>query len=240
MNRRSNLTAGGLVVLLSVLTNPGRSDAGFQLITNGDFENGLAGWTTAVQPGSSGGWFLQSGTLSPQTGFTVQAPPGPTHAAMSDGNLGSQVIFQDFVVPQVANMTAILSFDRYIANQNPPSFFSSQNSLDYNILGNLQARVDLIDPTANPFSTNPADLLLNLFSTRFGDPNVSGYTTQSVDVTTLLAAHSGRTLRLRFAEVNGFQRFGNAPLNFGVDQVSLDVSLVPEPASLALLAFGLL
>ena len=239
-NRRSSRAA-----LLIIFLCATRADAGLQLITNGDFESGLSGWTTATQAGSQGGWYSQTGTLSPLTNYSVQPPPGPTHAAMSDGYyFGSQVLYQDFFVPQGGLAAATLSFDRFIANQstafgrNP---FIPLDTLDYTISGNRQARVDILDAGADPFSMKPSDLLLNLFTTQTTDPNVSGYTTQSTDLTSFLNAHAGETLRLRFAEVNslGYYRY-SAPLNFGVDLVGLDVTLVPEPTSLALLAFGVL
>jgi hypothetical protein len=242
VDRRFCATAAMLVVLACA----GRADAGLQLINNGDFEPDLSGWTTANQAGSAGGWYSQTGTTAPITTFyQVQAPPGPTHAAMSDGLLGgSHVLYQDFFVPQGGVSAATLSFDRFIANQ-PGEFlqlpFNPLPTLDYTVDGNRQARVDILLAGTNPFSVAASDVLMNLFTTQPTDPNVSGYTTQSADLTALLNAHTGQTLRLRFAEVNSaaFIR-ATAPVNFGVDLVGLDVTLVPEPTSLALLTFGCL
>lgn len=242
MNPRLNLPTCGFAAMLIALSSAGRCDAGFQLIANGDFEAGLSGWTTTAQAGSNGGWFVQTGTRSPLTSFPVQAPPGPTRAAMSDGFFGSQVLYQDFLVPQDGVASATLSFDWSIANQNlgGGSLFNPLGTLDYTVPSNRQARVDILGPSADPFSVNPGDVLLNLFRTEVGDPAFSGYTTRSVDLTALLASRAGQTLRLRFAEVNSQLFIRSAPLNFGVDLISLDVTLVPEPASLALLAFGAL
>jgi MYXO-CTERM domain-containing protein len=55
----------------------------------------------------------------------------------------------------------------------------------------------------------------------------SGYDTFTVDISSLLAARQGQTLRLRFAEVDNVSF-----LNLGVDAVSLDavVRAVPTPA----------
>ena len=239
----------GVKAMFFVLFCVARADAGLQLISNGDFESGLSGWTVAIQPGGQGGWYDQSGTRSPLTRFPVEAPPGPTHSAMSDASFGSQVLYQDFVVPQGGVVAATLTFERFIANQYDlgsgagygPNPFSSPDSLDYTISGNRQARVDILGSGADPFSVSAGDVLLNLFRTRPDDPSVSDYETQSADLTALLNAHAGQTLRLRFAEVNnqGFFRYQPDPLNFGVDLVGLDATLVvPEPSSLALLAFG--
>src|SRR4029077_289807 len=84
------------------------------LLTNGDFEPGFGGWTRADQVGSESTWLLQSGTLSPVNAFIVPAPPGPTHAAMTDAQgPGSHVLYQDFTVPLTLSV-ATLRFDLYI------------------------------------------------------------------------------------------------------------------------------
>ncbi|HZZ79650.1 MAG TPA: PEP-CTERM sorting domain-containing protein [Gemmataceae bacterium] len=201
------------------------------LISNGGFEAGFTGWTITNQAGGSGNWFIQSGAFSPN-GFSVPVPPGPTHAAMSDtGGPGSHVLIQSFVVP--AGVTsATLSFDEFIGNRG--ASFASPNTLDFTAFPNQQARVDILTGSASPFSVAPADVLLNVFQTNPGDPLVSGYTTQSVDLSAFLAAHAGQTLQLRFSEVDNLGVF-----NFGVDNVSLQATVaVPEPASIAV--FGAL
>ncbi len=55
------------------------------LLTNGGFESGFSGWTTADALGSDGTFSIQSGTASPVNGDAVPAPPGGVNAAMSDG-----------------------------------------------------------------------------------------------------------------------------------------------------------
>ena len=103
---------------------------------------------------------------------------------------------------------------------------------------NQQARVDILGSGAGPFSLALADVLLNAFRTNVGDALISGYANVTVDVSSLLAANTGQTLRLRFAEVDNV-----GPFQFGVDNVSLEAEtttqLVPEPASLLLLGSGL-
>src|SRR5512136_63297 len=85
------------VVALTILAVPIQAA---QLITNGGFEPGLAGWTVADQVGSDGAFMLQSGTSSPVLGDPVPSPPGPTHAAMTDAQgPGSHLMYQDFAVP---------------------------------------------------------------------------------------------------------------------------------------------
>src|SRR5262249_52027099 len=161
-------------------------------------------------------WFIQTGTVSPISGFPVPPPPGPPNAAMTDqGGPGSHVLYQDFTVP-FGVTGASLTFDRFIGNRD--GGFFTPDTLDFSVSPNQQARVDLITTTANPFSVAPGDVLLNVFRTQPGDPLVSGYTTQVTDLTAFLQAHEGQTLRLRFAEVDNQLFF-----QFGVDRVNLDV-----------------
>ncbi len=205
-----------------------------QLITNGGFEVGLAGWTRLDQTGSDGTFFAQSGGTSPLNGFPVVSPPEGVRAAMTDaGAGGSHVLYQNFVVPSGVQ-NASLIFEAFI---NSDANFIVPANLDWaatNRAGGLnlnqQARVDIMTATADPFSVGSGDILRNLFQTHPNDPLTAGYTTVPTDITALLQAHQGETLRLRFAEVDNVSFF-----NFGVDNVRLSVQAVPEPSSLALL-----
>ncbi|APW61999.1 PEP-CTERM sorting domain-containing protein [Paludisphaera borealis] len=212
------------------------SASSIDLISNGGFEAGgsLTGWTVVNQPDSFGNWYVQTGTGSPLNGLPVAAPPEGNFAAMTDqGGNGSHVLYQDFVVP-IGVTAATLSFDLFIHNWS--ASFASPDSLDFTVAPNQQARVDIITTAAAPFSVAAGDVLLNLFQTNPGDPLVSGYTTQSTDLTAFLSSHGGETLRLRFAEVDRTLFF-----NFGVDNVSLMTSTssaVPEPSGGVLLSLG--
>jgi hypothetical protein len=98
---------------------------------------------------------------------------------------------------------------------------------------NQQARVDILVGSAGAFSLLPADVLMNVFRTNVGDPAVSGYSHLSFDVTSLLNAHLGQSLTLRFAETDNMLTF-----QLGVDNVDIDVGsapAVPEPATWMLL-----
>jgi len=200
------------------------------VISNGGFEAGFASWTRADQTGSEGTFFLQSGTTSPVNGDAVPAPPQGTTAAMTDAQgPGSHVLYQDFLVPTAD--AATLSFALFIGNR--ADRFSTAASLDFSTPAlNQQARVDIIRSTADPFSVAAADVFLNLYQTKPGDPLISGYNTITTDITALLAAHVGETVRLRFAEVDNL-----APFQMGVDNVSINAA--PEPASTLLLGAGL-
>jgi PEP-CTERM motif len=207
------------------------------LLVNGDFEAGggsFAGWTVLNQADGLGNWFIQSGTVSPDSGSTVPAPPGPTHAAMTDQTgPGSHVLYQDFLVP-FGTTSASLSLDLFIQNQS--GAFVTPDSLDFNAESNQQARIDIISTSADPFSVAAGDVLLNLFQTQVGDPTVSGYNPLTFDLSALLAASAGQTLRLRFAEADNQFFF-----QMGVDRVSLEANgeaAIPEPATLTLVGMG--
>jgi hypothetical protein len=152
---------------------------------------------------------------------------------------GSHVLFQDFTVP-AGTLSGTASFSLFI---NSGDTFRSPNTLDFATPTlNQQARVDIITTAADPFSVAAVDVLQNLFQTVPSDPLTSGYTNFVVDISPLLAARQGQTLRLRFAEVDNVSF-----LNLGVDQVSLVASQVaqvaPEPSSLSLIlvaGYGLL
>lgn len=202
-----------------------------QLISNGGFESGLASWTVLNQVGSGGTFTAQSGTTTPINGFTVPAPPEGTQAALTDADSGgSHVLYQDFVVPTGIGGGSV-GFSLFVNNGD--TTFRTPATLDWATpTPNQQARVDLLTATSDPFSVAAGDVLLSLYRTNAGDPLVSGYTSFSANITPLLLANQGQTLRLRFAEVDNASFF-----NLGVDRVFVQAT-VPEPSSVALLMAG--
>ena len=212
-----------LVSLAAAMACVNHAAARAELITNGGFETGLNAWNRVDQQGSDGSFNTQSGTSSPVNGFTVSAPIEGSRAAMTDSTgPGSHVLYQDFVVPtNVGSMS--LRFALFV--NNAATTFSTPATLDFATPAlNQQARVDIMSAGADAFSTSAADVFQNVFQTTVGSPPLSGYTTFNIDVSALLAAHSGQTLRLRFAEVDNVNSF-----NLGVDAVSLNT--VPAPSA---------
>jgi hypothetical protein len=201
-------------------------------INNGGFESGFAGWTRADQAGSDGTFALQTGTVSPVNGTAVPAPPGGSTAAMTDAQgPGAHVLYQTFTVTAPVPQS-VLSFDLFIGNR--AAAFSRPNSLDFATPTlNQQPRVDILAGGADPFSVSAADLLMNLFQTTAGDALVSGYSQHASDITALLNSHLNTPLTLRFAETDNVFTF-----QFGVDNVNIQETAVPEPSSIWLLIAG--
>jgi len=201
-------------------------------INNGGFESGFAGWTRADQAGSDGTFALQTGAASPVNGTAVPAPPGGSTAAMTDAQgPGAHVLYQTFTVTAPVPQS-VLSFDLFIGNR--AAAFSTPSSLDFATPTlNQQARVDILAGAADPFSVSAADLLMNLFQTTTGDALVSGYSHHASDITALLNSHLNTPLTLRFAETDNVFTF-----QFGVDNVNIQETAVPEPSSIWLLIAG--
>ncbi len=196
------------------------------LLINGGFETGFAGWTRDDSIGSDGSFHLQTGTLSPVNGFPLPTPPEGLAAAMTDAlGPGSHVLYQDFLVPTPVS-AAVLEFSLLINNGGDD--FHTPSTLEFSGLDlNQQARVDVMLTSADPFSTAASDVLLNVYQTQPGDLLFSDYTTIQTDLTSLFQAYPGETLRLRFAEVDNVLFF-----NLGVDDVSLRVTnLIPEAST---------
>jgi hypothetical protein len=187
-------------------------------VINGGFESGdFTGWTHLNQAGSAGDWFVDSGTTSPMNNYAIPAPPEGTFAAVTDTNSpGSHVLYQDLVLE--AGSTHTLNFTLYYANQ--AFSFASPDSLDKDVFPNQQYRVDVIDPTADPFSVDPADILATLFRTMPGDPLAMTPTDMTADLSTF----AGQTVRLRFAQVDNQGVFNGA-----VDDVFLETNLIALP-----------
>jgi hypothetical protein len=197
------------------------------LISNGGFESGFSDWTRLDQAGSEGTFHLQSGTASPVNLEAVPAPPGGSIAAMTDAEgPGAHVLYQTFTVSSLVPSTT-LDFDLFIGNRAVDFF--APDTLDFATPSlNQQARIDILKGGSDPFSVDPADVLLNVFHTSPGDTLVSGYTHHSLDITTLLNGNLSQPLMLRFAETDNVFTF-----QLGVDNVAIEAAAVPESLSLA-------
>jgi hypothetical protein len=165
-------------------------------VPNGGFETGnFNKWSVANQTGGSGDWFVYSGTTSPLSGFTIAAPPQGNFAATTDQtDPGSHVLYRN--IKLAPGMEHELSY--YLYYRNRADRFFTPNTLDFMVDPNQQYRVDLLRPKADPFTVDPDDIRARLFRTRVGDPNRLQPTLMTFDLTRF----AGKTVRLRFAEVD--------------------------------------
>ena len=203
----------------------------FSPVLNDGFEDSpvaLANWNVVDQAGSSGSWFVQSGTVSP-LGFTVAAPTEGVQAAMTDqSGPGSHLLYQDFAVPAFG---ATLSFDLFLQNLSAGWVVPGPETLDYTVAPNQHVRVDIMDPLA-PVDDVGAGVLMNVYISNPGDPLTSGYN----NIVANLNAFAGQTIRLRFAEVDD-----QGVLHMGVDNVVVlppAIGMVADNATNSVVVFN--
>lgn len=202
-----------------------------EVIVNGGFESGdLSGWEANEKGGSI--IFVESGTISPATAYDTAGPATGSFYALADGPLGATSLIQKFTIAPVAD--AILKFDMFI---NSGAFGQVHAAgLDQETGGsfepNQHVRVDLLSGAADAFDTG-AGVLASFYTGQFSPVNLTNpYTHNEIDVTDILA--SGGTYQLRFGQVNN-QDY----LLQGIDNVSLNVTPVPEADTYAMLLAGL-
>lgn len=200
-----------------------------QLVINGGFETGdLTGWTLTTESGSSGELVAWNSTTNPLSPYSTVGPASGSWFALTDQNgPGAYSLTQSFTV--VPGSTVIFSFDLF-ANANGP--VSTPASLDYNTSDNEQARVDLLSGSASAFALGAA-VLENLYDGADSGTNPNPYTSYSFDISSEVAA--GGTFQIRFAEADNAGNF-----NLGVDNVSLDATSSPEPATVGMVFAGLM
>lgn len=193
-----------------------------QLITNGGFETGnFAAWTV-VDSGS--GSFEVTASPFPSNGVYPTVGPfgGVFYAVSSQDGPGTHALIQPFTVPGPAS-SVILSYNMFVQTQAPPVV--NPAGLDHNAFPNQHARVDILSPFSGPFDTG-AGVLANYYLGIDGPPTLP-YTSYTIDITSVVGG--GGTFLLRFAQTDNQGNF-----NQGVDNVRVECTLVPEPASITL------
>jgi hypothetical protein len=188
-----------------------------ELISNGDFENGLTGWQVITQDGSNGtDFFLATpGDLTPiSESPTANNPSGGNHYVVTDQEgAGAIALIQPVNIPPGVTAAA-LSFQMFVNDQNGMGLFVHPLGLDYNAEPNQHARVDVLCENANAFSTNNNAVLQNLYLGVDGTQPPYNYTNYLFDITDIVMVPG--TYQLRFAEVDNQWFF-----NLGIDNVSL-------------------
>jgi hypothetical protein len=205
--------------------------AATEIVVNGGFETGnFSGWNVNDKGGSA--LFVESGTESPATAHDTVAAAAGTFYAVTDGTVGATALIQQFMIGAVSQAT--LSFDMFVNSGEAVSIDAS--GLDHETGGsfdpNQHVRVDILSADADVFDTG-SGVLASLVTGLPGTVSATNpYVSYSFDLTSLLAA--GGTYQLRFAQVNN-----QAYLVQGIDNVSLQVTAVPEPEIYALMLAGL-
>ena len=237
----ASVVAASVAAAIAVAAAPLRAQ---NLIVNGDFESGdLSGWSRSgplAGTSCAANWRVSShpagtpaGDYSENPGngtwcLSVGGPPQGSFAAYNsfDGGFATPFTFrleQGFVVPSGV-VGASLSFTDALR-------------WDYDLFPSFPGGVKTFAVTL----VGPGDVTLaTLHAFATAADGVGGYdwTPRAFDVTALLAPRAGQTLAVRFDATIPAPFVG--PAGIGLDAVALEVTAVPEPATLALLAGGLL
>ena len=187
-----------------------------ELITNGGFEAGLTGWTVTSSVGSGGSWSPDTTSSTPLTGNPTVGPFSGTGYAVTDQfGPGVNALSQDYTVP--AGTTSLtLTFDMFI---NDWAGSAGHESLDVLILG----------AGANPVTGSGTTLISTDTLVTGGVPNP--YIAHDFAITGFVP---GDTYILDYLEADTM-----FTMNVGLDNVSLEAAVVPEPSSVALLLAAL-
>ena len=238
----SHSAARGLVLAALVLGSAQASAA--ELIQNGGFEADVAvsyaptAWTV-TETMATGGVMVDNGTVSPASGWaTSGAASGNNYALLDSYWPGAFIMTQSFSTGAVSSAT--LSFKMFIndnsvdGNTYLSNSLNVQSAIDANLPLNY-ARVDLLKSGAAADATG-SDIVTTFYlggatGRKFQDQSNS-YSNFTYDLGGVLAAGGNYTLRFATASNVG-------SMVMGVDNVSLQVTAVPEPESYAMLLAGL-
>lgn len=230
----------GLAVAMALAAMPAAAAGPVDLIVNGGFEadpatvqspDPITGWGS-FENGLIGGVMVHSGGISPVSGgATVGALSGNNYGLLDLAQPAAMALLQSFDVVQSLT-AATLTFGWFVNYGGSETSFEPGADLDPNAPGtNLQFRVDLLREGAVADSVAAADVLWSQAIDAPLSVGPNGYTAFSTSLSPSLLV-AGQGYQLRFAAVAN-----TGPLMVGLDDVALNVTAVPEPAT-ALLTLG--
>ncbi len=198
-------------------------------IPNGDFEKGnLSNWK--AKNDGDGDWFVYKASnreLPPTVGgATLPKPFGKFAGALKQNGPGTNYLTHTLPVPADATTLSLKLF--WINDGGPPPAAPASSSSraqaaaagywvfpgDWNATGpRIQFfRLDLVEPSANGFTTRKSDILGTIFKPRIGTTKArsGGWINASIDV----SRFAGKRVKLRLVEGDnsGF-------LNVGIDRL---------------------
>lgn len=244
VNKSFLARTGSASLLLAVLALGSAQAGATELINNGGFEAdgqftySPSNWIVNEQ-GAFGAVAADSGSTSHASGYAAAGSASGNYYGNIDAYfLGAWSLAQTFSTGAVSQ--ARLSFKMFVNDQSADGVAHVGSSLDYQLSPDTDplhyVRVDVLKAGADSFATG-TDIVKSLYiggaTGRNFDPNFNRYVNYSFDLSNVLAA--GGNYTLRFAVANNM----DSALQLGVDNVSLQVTAVPEPAPSALLLAGL-
>lgn len=233
----------GATCVLFALATPATPAVAANLVVNGGFEADAAviqspdpvtGWS-ASEAGILGGVLVNSGIVSPVSGSaTPGAKSGNYYALLDLAAPSHMALSQSFAVGAQPLQSASLSYSWFATYSGDPAVGGNRTGLDSTSNNDVfTVRMDILKSSAGTFSADAADLV---FSNNWTTPISqlpSAWTTYSAAIPAN-ALMAGEIYTLRFAAASN-----RGPLIAGIDDVSLNVSAVPEPHAWLMFLAGL-
>ena len=207
LSRRTVASLAGLAALL-VFAAVALAGSSFK---NGGFETGdFTQWTTDSTATSGGQWFVSNKRFTPISGASWKGPVEKEWAAVTDqGAPSANVLYRTI---HVGSKTSRISMILYYKNHG--GVFCNPTGLVLDETADLcdqMYTVDILQPTADPFSIDPADIIKTVFRT--GPSSPSGMSPTKFSVT--LSGVGDVVLRLGEVDNQGL-------FNASVDNVTVN------------------
>jgi outer membrane autotransporter protein len=191
----------------------------FANLVNGNFEDGLTGWTTTISGGNSVS--IATGDIMLAPGQTLASPTADQYAYTSQNSPGYSLLSQAFTVQSGVNN---VFFDISIRNSSPTFNTPAQaDTLNYATGINQQARFEILKPGTSITSVDPADIITTIYQTQAGDTQVQDWTTQQADITAALADYVGQDVIFRFSQIINVATF-----TLAIDNVSVELTQIAQ------------